>query len=303
VKNIFKSGFSNINRLFGTPGKEKPNSGDQPLKQVQATVPLKHPSYYPQQLQVVSGQSTGLVREHNEDALFTMGSTILSGESQLPFGLFIVADGMGGHQHGEIASGVAVRTSVEYLSAKLFPRLTGMQSEPQEESLQEILENCVAEVNQNVIRKAPGGGTTLTLAVLIGSQLTIAHVGDSRAYFIYNDGHSEVITQDHSLVNRLVELGEITEDEAAVHPRRNVLYRAIGQVEYFKPDINTFLFPEACHLLLCSDGLWGVIPQEELIKIVTNNSNPSEACFKLVETANSAGGPDNISVILAHFMN
>jgi PPM family protein phosphatase len=302
VKNIFKSGFFNKKKSSDASDTEPNKSGDQPSNQVPMTASVNNRVYYPQQLQVGSGQSTGLVREHNEDALFTMTSTILSGESQMPFGLFIVADGMGGHEYGEIASGVAVRTAVEYLSARLFPSLLGMQSEPQEQSLQEILENCVAEVNQNVIRKAPGGGTTLTLAVLIGSQLTIAHVGDSRAYFIYNDGHFEVITQDHSLVNRLVEMGEITEAEAAVHPKRNVLYRAIGQVEYFKPDINTFLFPDESYLLLCSDGLWGVIHQEDLIKTVTSSANLSDACFNLVEKANSAGGPDNISVILAHFM-
>jgi PPM family protein phosphatase len=303
VKNIFKAGLSKINRLFGSPADTQVKPGGQPFSPDQETVPINRKVFYPQQLIVGSGQSTGIIRDHNEDALFTMSSIISSEGNQLPFGIFVVADGMGGHQYGEIASGAAVRISVEYLSKKLIPRIIGMQSQPQEESLQEILENCVTEVNQNVIQKAPGGGTTLTLAVLIGSQITIAHVGDSRAYFIYDDGHCDLLTQDHSLVNRLVEMGEITEEEAAVHPKRNVLYRAIGQVEYFKPDINTFLFPDSAHLLLCSDGLWGVVPQDELIKIVTSSPSPSDACYKLVESANSAGGPDNISVIIAHFLS
>ena len=303
MKNIFKTGFSKINGLLGNTGSDTGVPGGHPSGQEQSTPPVNPRVFYPQQLLVGSAQSAGLVRDHNEDALFTMTSTIANGETQSPFGIFIVADGMGGHQFGEIASGVAVRTAIETLSAKLFPRLIGMQSEPQEESLQEILDICVGEVNRAVIQKAPGGGTTLTIAVLIGSQLTVAHVGDSRAYFIYPDGHCEVITQDHSLVNRLVEMGEITEEEAAVHPKRNVLYRAIGQVEYFKPDIKSSLFPEGAYLLLCSDGLWGVIQQEDMTKIVTSTPNLSEACSKLVEAANLAGGPDNISVILAHFMN
>jgi protein phosphatase len=99
-------------------------------------------------------------------------------------------------------------------------------------------------------------------------------------------------------VKRLEELGQITSDEAAVHPQRNVLYRALGQGDPFQPDISTFPMPHACHLLICSDGLWGVISEKELLRLVNTATNPHQACQALTDAANSAGGPDNISVIL-----
>jgi serine/threonine protein phosphatase PrpC len=254
--------------------------------------------YGPPQLLVGSAQSVGMQRDHNEDTLFTMSSVIADGNSQLPFGIFIVADGMGGHQHGEVASGTATRALVEYLSEKLIPPLLGLRAEEQIESLQEILETGIEEAQKLVIRKAPGGGTTLTTALVIGNKVTLAHVGDSRAYFIYKDGHIEAMTRDHSLVNRLVELGQITEEEAAVHPQRNVLYRAVGQLDPFSPDINTFPFPEEGSLLLCSDGLWGVISEEQILDIVCSLADLPDICRRLVQAANDNGGPDNISVVM-----
>jgi serine/threonine protein phosphatase PrpC len=171
------------------------------------------------------------------------------------------------------------------------------------ESIQEIMESGVKEAHKAVIRTAPGGGTTMTSALVVGEQITIAHVGDSRAYFIYPDGRIQVITQDHSLVHRLQELGQITEKEAFNHPQRNVLYRAIGQNEPFRPDITSYQFPHPGFLMLCSDGLWGVIPETEIFRIVTTNKNPSIACNKLVDAANAMGGPDNISVILVSYLS
>lgn len=114
------------------------------------------------------------------------------------------------------------------------------------------------------------------------------------------NGKAEVLTRDHSLVARLIELGQLTTEEAATHPQRNVLYRALGQGEPFDPDISMLQAPRDGFLLLCSDGLWGVITQEELVKIVIDHPDPYIACQKLVEAANTAGGPDNISVILVH---
>jgi serine/threonine protein phosphatase PrpC len=154
----------------------------------------------------------------------------------------------------------------------------------------------------SVLTKAPGGGTTLTVAVIIGNQVTLAHIGDSRAYFIYSDSRIEAITKDHSLVSRLVELGQITEEEAAVHPQRNVLYRALGQRDPIKPDISNHIFPESGYLLMCSDGLWGVISQDEITRSVLTSENLSSACHMMVEAANLAGGPDNISVVLVQYL-
>jgi protein phosphatase len=129
--------------------------------------------------------------------------------------------------------------------------------------------------------------------------MTIAHVGDSRAYLIYGPERIEALTRDHSLVKRLVELGQITTAEAAVHPQRNVLYRALGQGEPFDPDIYSMQVFEAAYLLLCSDGLWGVVAESEIQRLVLQAYCVEDACQRLVDAANEAGGPDNISVILA----
>ena len=161
------------------------------------------------------------------------------------------------------------------------------------------MQEGVLEAHKAILKQASGGGTTLTAALIVGEQITIAHIGDSRAYAISRDGKMEVLTRDHSLVKRLEELGQITSEEAAIHPQRNVLYRALGQGEPFDPDIITAPMPEGGFLLLCSDGLWGAVPQEEMLKLITSNQSPFEACRLMVEAANKAGGPDNISAVLA----
>jgi serine/threonine protein phosphatase PrpC len=290
-------------RLFGkkpiSDVKTAPLSEEQ-LKTVSKDVPVK---LEPPQLIVGSGQSTGKQREHNEDSLFIMNSVISGMDEAIPVGVFVIADGMGGHEHGEVASRVALRTMAGYLIRKLYMPFFSLHPEPQSESLQEVMQSGVQEAQQAVLRQVHGGGTTLTAAFVLGEQVTVAHVGDSRAYFMYPDGRIQPVTRDHSLVKRLQELGQITEKEAAVHPQRNVLYRAIGQDEPFEPDISTFLFPRQGYLLLCSDGLWGVIPDVELFRIVNSSPSPAIACQRLVEAANEAGGPDNISVIVVQYPN
>jgi protein phosphatase len=132
----------------------------------------------------------------------------------------------------------------------------------------------------------------------MGDQLVLAHVGDSRAYAFYLDGTVKVLSRDHSLVKRLEELGQITSDEAAVHPQRNVLYRALGQGEPFEPDINIYPLLESGFLMLCSDGLWGYVPEEKMLDIIRTAPTPELACHEMVKAANAAGGPDNITVVL-----
>jgi protein phosphatase len=252
----------------------------------------------PPQLIMGCAQSIGKQRDHNEDALFTLTTTLTSDYSNITFGLYIVADGMGGHQHGEVASSIAVRTMSSYIVRKLYTPLLSPKPNPPEESLLEIMQEGVQEAHRAIIKQVPGGGTTLTAALILGNQMTVAHVGDSRAYLIANSSQLEALTRDHSLVNRLVELGQITTDEAAVHPQRNVLYRALGQGEPFDPDINSIQMPESGYLLLCSDGLWSVVSESDLQRLVKESSSPEEACRRMVEAANAAGGPDNISAIL-----
>jgi protein phosphatase len=160
------------------------------------------------------------------------------------------------------------------------------------------MEQGIEEAQNAVINTAPGGGTTLTAALVIADQVTVGHVGDSRAYFAQADGELVAITKDHSLVNRLLELGQISEKEASVHPQRNVLYRAVGQTEPYRPDIETLTFPGPGSLMICSDGLWGVVGKTNLQKILRKAGSPIEICQKMVDLANQAGGPDNITVVL-----
>ncbi len=258
--------------------------------------------FEPPQLLVTSAQSVGRQRELNEDSLFTLATTIAGHTGNVPFGLFIIADGMGGHQYGEVASNTAIRAISGYVMKKFHNSLFGMPSLPLEESLQEVMQAAIAEAQRLILNDAPGSGTTVTAALVLGQQLTIGHVGDSRAYLLYSDQRMETITRDHSLVRRLEELGQITAAEAAVHPQRNVLYRALGQGETLEPDLSTIPFPVGGYLLLCSDGLWGVVPDDEIQKIIFEAPSIQRGCQNLVAAANAAGGPDNISAILVQLL-
>jgi serine/threonine protein phosphatase PrpC len=255
----------------------------------------------PQQLVSGCGQSVGKQREHNEDCLFAFSATTGGEANSAPLGLYIVADGMGGHQYGEVASAAAVRTLANYLLKRFHAYLIN-PSEGMEEPLQEMMRAAITEAQRAVTQAAPGSGTTLTAALVLGQQMTIGHVGDSRAYSLRLDGRVEVLTRDHSLVKRLEELGQISSGELADHPQRNVLYRAVGQGEVLEPDIFTSPFPQPGFLLLCSDGLWSVIPDGNLYGLVTAAPNLHGACQNLVGAANDAGGPDNISAILVQLI-
>lgn len=250
----------------------------------------------PPQIVYGVGQSVGKQRDHNEDSLFALSLTSGGESGGYPFGLFIIADGMGGHQYGEVASSTATRSMVSYVMRSLQPFFAA-PSEGMDQSIQDLMRAAINEAQRAVTQAAPGSGTTLTVALVLGNQATIGHVGDSRAYAIHHGG-GEAITRDHSLVKRLEELGQISSDEAAIHPQRNVLYRALGQGDILEPDIFTLPFPQPGYLLLCSDGLWSVVPEEHVFNIVINAKDLQHACQQLVAAANEAGGPDNISAIL-----
>ncbi len=256
-------------------------------------------------LQLITGaaRDVGKSRDKNEDALFLHTSLIGASSSSLPFGIFIIADGMGGHQYGEMASETAVRTMSSYLIDTLFDSLYGTNPSPPSESLQEIMTVGINKCHKNIMEAAPGGGTTMTAAITIGSQMTLAHVGDSRAYSIFLDGRMQQLTRDHSLVKRLEELGQITAEEAAIHPQKSMLYRALGQGDAPEPDIFTSSLPNPGYLLICSDGLWGVLSEERIFQIITESVSLQRACQTLVDAANAAGGPDNITVILVRLTN
>lgn len=218
----------------------------------------------------------GSVREHNEDSYLV----------KTP--LFVVADGMGGHEAGEVASNIAVTTMEAHAPKSTSP---------------EALAAAVIKANEAVLRGAqdgtgkPGMGTTLTAAFVFEDEATIAQVGDSRAYLLH-DGQLQRITRDHSLVADLIEQGRLTEAEARFHPQRSVITRALGSDPHMQPDLYTLHIEEGDRLLLCSDGLCSMISDEDIEEILLDNPAPAHACDALVEEAIIAGGLDNVTVIV-----
>ena len=300
-----------FHKLFGKkeePEKQKPKQVDMattaPLtdQQISTIIANQNLKYEMKQLVASVGQSVGKQREHNEDSVLALTSTISGSAESIPFGLYIVADGMGGHQFGEVASNAAIRIMGGNITKKFHSYLFNLPTQTLQESLQEVMEASIMEAHQYVQREAPGSGTTVTAALVLGQQVTIAHVGDSRAYSVYPDGRIEPITRDHSLVKRLEELGHLSKDEAENFPHRNVLIRALGQGETLEADIFTVPFPQTGHLMICSDGLWGVINEKDILRAINEAPNLHRACQNLVEAANAAGGPDNITVILAQMI-
>ena len=300
-----------FNWLFGwlsgpksNPAKTLDTANTAPLteQQLQAIVGNQNPRFELQQLVSASGQSVGKQRELNEDSLLTITTTMAGNSGNLPFGLYIVADGMGGHQFGEVASNAAIRTVAGYVLRKFHSYLFQIKTDTMDESFQEVMLGAVNEAQKAIQREAPGSGTTLTATLILGQQITVAHVGDSRAYFVYPDGRIESITRDHSLVKRLEELGHISAEEAENYPHRNVLYRALGQGEILEPDIFTLAFPQPGYLMLCSDGLWGVVSEQDIVRSINESPTLQRACQNLVTAANIAGGPDNISVVLVQLI-
>jgi protein phosphatase len=243
-------------------------------------------------------QDVGRVRSHNEDVLLVFTGELAGLEAMPHFGLFVVADGMGGHSLGERASGVAARTLARVSLDNLLPSLlSDPQSDAERPPLKEVMEHAMEAANRAVNSNVPEGGTTLTCALVIGDTVILSHVGDSRAYIITEETFEQV-TRDHSLVQRLQELGQLSPAEAAVHPQRNVLYRAVGQGEGLEVDVESRRLPPGAMILLCSDGLWGLVPDEKIQDLIRQSPGPQAACDALVAAANAAGGPDNITAVI-----
>jgi len=151
-----------------------------------------------------------------------------------------------------------------------------------------------------VYSNVPGGGTTLTGALIVNDRAVLAHVGDSRAY-LHHDGVLRQITKDHSYVDKLVEMGQLTAEEAASHPQKNVLYRAVGQEGQLEVDTHLETIPPGGRLLLCCDGLWSMMSDDDVRRILGSAPTPQAACDQLVETANAAGGRDNITAVVVEY--
>ena len=219
----------------------------------------------------------GLVREGNEDSYLT----------EEP--LFAVADGMGGHRVGEVASQLAVETL-----EKMFKEGAGDLPDQVQEANRVVFERSVLD------RKVAGMGTTLTAALVEGDRVRLAHVGDSRAYLL-RDGELRLLTEDHTLVNRMVSEGEISKEEAETHPQRSVLTRALGVDTVVDVDDDTFQVRSGDRLLLCTDGLTSMVPEDQIGEILGTVRDPREAAKRLVRMANEAGGVDNTTVVILDF--
>jgi protein phosphatase len=223
----------------------------------------------------------GLVRENNEDSY-----------AFLPPELFIVADGMGGHVAGEIASQMAATMVQEYIT-----------QHKNDAAPEILLEQAIMKANSLIYQMSEqklecrGMGTTVTAAYIKGDTVYYGHVGDSRMYLIQKENMRQ-ITEDHSLVWELVKSGNITMAEASVHPQRNILTRALGTSPDVKVDIGSFTWVPGDVILLCSDGLTNMVDDQTIVKLVENRSD-SAGLENLVEQAKAAGGLDNITVILA----
>lgn len=242
--------------------------------------------------------SIGKVRKQNEDTNFAMHTRSLSHKLQVSYGLFVVADGMGGHDNGEVASSTAVAAVVKVIQEQLFARIQHSSSLPTTQEVEDTLKSAAQSAQEAVLSVVPGGGTTLSAALVINNMLHFAHVGDSRIYLYSPQEGLKTLTKDHTVVRRLVDLGQISADEASSNPLRNQLFRAVGQGEGFKVDLGLRELRDPCTLLLCSDGLWGLVPEETLLKTLEKGQSAQVSAQSLLNAANKAGGSDNISVII-----
>jgi serine/threonine protein phosphatase PrpC len=243
-------------------------------------------------------QDPGIVRRNapNEDTLFAFqGTRVTENGSQL-IGFFVVADGMGGHSHGQEASHAAM----EAMSDSVL--LGIMRDGSSDDYFLELLKKGVYRANQilyqrNCLQRL-SMGTTLTAALVVGKKAYIANVGDSRTYIYRKGAQLLPITRDHSLVARLVEVGLITQDQIYTHPKRNQIYRSLGNQASVEVDTFVEELQYGDVLLLCSDGLWEMVRDSNIQSIVTSVDHPMQISHTLVQTALDHGGEDNVSVVV-----
>lgn len=233
----------------------------------------------------------GKIREINEDSLYVDQEN----------GIFVVADGMGGHEGGEIASGIAVEIIPESLKDAIS------REDMVEEDIYKIIMKALFKANDSIRMKAEensllrGMGTTIVLAFCYDNDLYISHIGDSRAYLIRN-GFIKQLTEDHSVVVQMVKAGNITKEEAKTHRFKHMLSQALGTSLHIAPDIQKFHWEKEDYILLCTDGLTDMLEDQELLSTILECSKgePDEGCEMLVDLANRKGGKDNITTILLY---
>lgn len=266
--------------------------------------------FLPVRLAYSIGLDTGITRARkpNEDYAFaTQFVCQQTSSSDLPLvgGLFLVADGMGGHKRGADAAHLAIHTAVDCL----LPQLA--HGSLQEDAIPTLLDQGVQEANraiyalneQSETEKSEATakmGTTLCVAVLLGTRLFVANVGDSRAYILRQGQPLRQVTRDHSAVSDWLASGTISLEDAATHPQRNQIYRCLGDKSVVEVDVFSEQFEDGDSVLLCSDGLWGMLPDVAQIEDVLGNRwlSTKRIVERLVQLARSGGGRDNISAIV-----
>jgi len=232
----------------------------------------------------------GVVRKQNQDTFFACC------DDEKKIALLVVCDGMGGAAAGDVASRLALNAFTD----EVKKRLTG---DPADLDYVRIVEEALMIANRIVFdaslgnREYRGMGTTLVAAIVTESGATVANVGDSRAYHVTRYGISQ-ITRDHSIVEDMVQRGDITRDEARTHPNKNLITRALGTAEDVFPDVFTLELLEDEYLFLCSDGLSNQVSDQEILYEIRRGETESAACEKLLEIAMLRGGPDNITFVL-----
>jgi serine/threonine protein phosphatase PrpC len=230
----------------------------------------------------------GRIRDNNQDSYYYFSEEDLQ--------VYVVADGMGGHKAGEVASYIAVDT-IEKLFIQNKSLLTKGKLD-----IQNFITNSVSEANKRIYEKAiseekyNGMGTTITAAYIINNDLFIGHIGDSRAYLLRDEKMIQ-LTEDHSLVAQLVKNGTISKKEAQNHPQRNMITRALGTEKNIELDIEYRELEKNDILLLCTDGLTNLVDEDKIKHVLILNNDIQVACHTLVEMANELGGFDNITVL------
>ncbi len=246
----------------------------------------------------------GQVRQNNEDTCFTFDTGSLTGQENKSYGIYIVADGMGGHQAGEVAS----HKAVEIIRSVLMDNTMNILNSDINAIIREAFQKANSEIYNLAVNDPllKGMGTTVTLGFRNEESLYIGHVGDSRAYLI-RAGEIIKLTRDHSLVENLKNAGMITEAESKNYPDRNIITRAVGTslniiVDSCKETIgeDSLSLYEKDKIVFCSDGLTNYVEDNEILEIVVRSSSLNDACKTLVDTANSRGGNDNITVIVVN---
>ncbi|MFB5281389.1 Stp1/IreP family PP2C-type Ser/Thr phosphatase [Peribacillus asahii] len=233
----------------------------------------------------------GKVRQHNEDN----GGVFINSTG---IRLAIVADGMGGHRAGDVASTMTVD-----LLKKSWDEAGAIETANEAEAW---LRENITKVNEVLFQHAAennecqGMGTTIVAAICTDKFASVANIGDSRCY-LHNESGFKQVTEDHSLVNELVRTGQITKEDAEHHPRKNVLLRALGTELKVEMDIVTVMFEEEDILLLCSDGLSNKVSEQEMCNIVKNEHSLEEKATAFIDLANQYGGEDNITLVLVQF--